>query len=343
MRLTASRADAFLDNPEPSVNAALFHGPDRGLVRERGGRLLRRLTVTPDDPFAVARLDGAGLAPGRLADEALAIPLGGGRRVVRVSDATDALTPDLARCLELSPEATVILEAGELSKSSKLRKLCETADNAVSIGCYPEEGADLIRWIRDSLGQVGVEIEPDAAVFVAESLAEDRAVARAELEKIELFAKASDPPSVVRREDVVACIGRSSESALDDIAYAAADGDHGETQRLLAAADADGASPVAILRAAQRHFLRLQLAGAQMAGGKPAKQAMAGLRPPVFFKRADRFAAQLRNWSKPGGSDRLAQALEGLCVAERDCKRTHMPDRALCGRALLGVTRLARG
>jgi DNA polymerase-3 subunit delta len=88
-RARAAEIEAFLRKPDPAVQLVLLHGPDAGLVRERADRLAG--TVVPDlhDPFRVARVSGAQLLedPARLADEAAAIAMGGGRRVVRVVDA----------------------------------------------------------------------------------------------------------------------------------------------------------------------------------------------------------------------------------------------------------------
>src|SRR5438105_10986481 len=101
MKVAAGQVDGFLRRPDPEIRAVLLYGPDAGLVRERAEIVVR--TVCPDlrDPFRVADLAAAGLAadPARLADEAAQISLMGGRRVVRVRDAGDALAPLFSRFL----------------------------------------------------------------------------------------------------------------------------------------------------------------------------------------------------------------------------------------------------
>ena len=66
-----------------------------------------RARVCPDlrDPFRVAELTAAALAadPARLADEAAQISLMGGRRVVRVREAGDALAQLCGRFLANAP------------------------------------------------------------------------------------------------------------------------------------------------------------------------------------------------------------------------------------------------
>ena len=100
----------------------------------------------------------------------------------------------------------------------------------------------------------------------------------------------------------------------------------------------EGASPIAILRAVIRHFQRLHLAAGHLGAGKSPDQAMAALKPPVFFKARDAFRAQLRRWP----IDRLARALDMLTEAELDCKSSGPPPNAVCGRALLRIAQAAR-
>src|SRR5947209_11687995 len=93
MRLAPARIAAFLQRPDPEIRAVLLYGPDEGLVRERAEAVARSVCSDLKDPFRVADLTGAGLAadPARLADEAAQLSLIGGRRIVRVRGAGDAL------------------------------------------------------------------------------------------------------------------------------------------------------------------------------------------------------------------------------------------------------------
>src|ERR1700759_5472826 len=119
--------------------AALLYGPDQGLVRERAEKLIK--TVVPDlkDPFLIADLDDGVLAsdPARLFDEAAAISMLGGRRVVRVRGAGNSLAKLFERFLDdPAGDALVVVEGGDLAKSAALPKVFLGADNAAAIACY---------------------------------------------------------------------------------------------------------------------------------------------------------------------------------------------------------------
>src|SRR5262249_11926390 len=124
MKLASRDVGRFLQSAEKTTAAVLFYGPDLGLVAERAQELVKRVAGDPGDPFRVAELTAAQLKedPRRLADEADALSLSGGRRILRLRQAGDGLASPLANLLKGGePAAFLVLEAGELSARSTLR------------------------------------------------------------------------------------------------------------------------------------------------------------------------------------------------------------------------------
>ena len=160
-------------------------------------------------------------------------------------------------------------------------------------------------------------------------------VSRRELEKLVLYA---GEKSEVSLEDALAVIGDNGALSIEEIIYAAAGGDRQALEVGLARAASEGTSPIALLRAAQRHFQRLQMAAAACAQGKSPGEAVKSLRPPVIFLFADRFKRQLTIWSET----KLATALTLLTEAETQCKTTGFPDRSIGERTLLRLAQVAR-
>lgn len=347
MKLQASRIEAFLRHPDPQIRAVLVYGPDAGLVRERAERL--GLTVTPDlrDPFRVAVLPASTLAtdPASLADEAAALSMTGGRRLVRIRDADEKTTAAFIAVMAAPPpgDSLIIAEAGDLDARSRLRAAFEGAETGAALPCYVEEEGNLERIIAGILEKENLGIDPDALSLLASHLVGDRQMARRELEKLVLYVGAPLQSPLGRShhvtlDDVQACIGDNASLSLDDAAWAAADGDLSALERSLDHLFGEGTSPVGILRAAQRHFLRLHLVRSQMDAGTSLEIAVSGLKPPVFFKFKARFTAQARLWPLA----RLTAALERLTLTEAECKRTGLPDHLLCSRVLLQLAVLAR-
>ena len=338
MIVKSSEADRYAKNPPRGVVAALVFGPDQGLVRERSETLLKTVVDDLNDPFRVSDLDEQALSddPARLADEAAAISMLGGRRVVRVRGAGNGLAKLFDAFLEEPKgDALVVVEAGDLAKGSALRKVFEEAENGAAIPCYADSARDLSDVVREALRAEGLVIAPDALADAVSRLGSDRGITRRELEKLALYARGQKEISL---EDVRAVMGDEAEARVDEVCDAAGSGDLPRLDLALERLWVADLSPVAVLRQAMSHFQRLLLVGAEAARGETIDGAMRKLRPPVHFSRTASFKAQAQRWNE----SRLGDALDLLLETEALCKTTGVPAQAVCGRALFNVAAMAK-
>ncbi|MDD4616914.1 MAG: DNA polymerase III subunit delta [Alphaproteobacteria bacterium] len=335
MKLTTARVNAFISKPDPGVRVILVYGPDSGLVRERAARLAKILVPDPDDPFCSVSLQAASVSgdPARLYDEMASVALGGGRRLVRIPNAEENIAPAVASFLANPPpsDSVLLIEAGDLEKRSKLRSACE-ADTplACAIPCYVEDSAARQRTVADILAAEKIAAPREVIAALAEVLPPDRLAMRSELEKFALYVGKG---STATGADVRASVQNAGAAELDDLVYAIGSGDAKRAAQLIDRLFAEQMSPVALLRAAQRHFIRLQWARGEMDKGVSAPDAVKRLQPPVFWKFESVMTSQLRRWSRA----KTEQALRKLYDAEAAVKRTETPDTALCAQTLLGL------
>jgi len=339
MKLKGGQIEGFLRAPDPATRAILVFGPDEGLVRERALRLAKTAVEDLRDPFRVVQLSPTDLKndPARLNDEAAALSMGGGPRVVWVRQANDTCTPACQALLQLDTPmgALVVIDGGDLNPRSKLRKLFETAKNAVCVPCYADDQRSLPAVIRESLQRSGLTADPAAMNALVQNLGRDRSVTRSELGKLALYMGEGKQVSA---EDVSAAIGDSAASGVDDVIYSAASGERERLETALTRVLAEGTQAVQLVRAAQRHFQRLHLVRGHMAQGQNPDQATRALRPPLMFKLADAFKRQLSLWPEA----KLARAFEILTEAEMECKTTGLPAATLCSRAFMSLAHAAR-
>src|SRR3954452_20963290 len=326
MKVAAGQVEGFLRRPDPQIRAVLLFGPDAGLVHERADTLARAICPDLHDTFRVAELTAAVLAadPARLADEAAQISLMGGRRVVRLREAGDALAPLFTRFLpDAAGDALVIAEAGDLPGRSALRRAFDEAPGAVAIGCYPDGARDLAAMIRETCAAHDIAISRDAMDFLVAHLGGDRLLTRAELEKLTLYA---GDGGRVEFDDARAVIADSAALSLDDALLAAAEGNASALDRALARVFQEGESPVAVIRALLRHLQRLHLLASRGAACASVAQAMRAAAPRIFSKRQHSCRRQWRRWRE----GRLREALDLAAEPEFRMKQTGPRPDTIC-------------
>ena len=317
MKLSGGQVERFLERPDPARPVALVYGPDEGLVRERVGRLIGAVLDDPRDPFRSSELsvDQVKSEPACLADEARSLCLLGGRRVVRLRQASDQASAACRQLLALPGiDALVVIDAGELAAGSSLRRLVEGAPNAVAIACYRDEGQDLAAFVDGELAARRLSLDADARAHVLDHVGADRGVTRSELDKLALYLGDGTVGGARRAtmDDVAAVLGDSAALGLADLVHAAALGQ---------------------VRAQANHFARLHRLAAMVEGGEVLEQALERARPPIHFRRKSSVRSELRLWS----TARAARALARLLDAEIACKTTGWPARVICQEALFAL------
>lgn len=338
MKIPPRQIDGFLKKPDPAARAILIYGPDEGLARERVAALSGTVVADLNDPFNVAQLTAEMLDQdkARLLDEANAMSLMGGARLIKIDNAADALTILLKDYLtNPSPNNLVVLHGGDLGTRSSLRKLFETAPNAAAIPCYAASQGDVLSLIRQDLQGAGYGIDPDAAQWLAQQLTADRAIARNEVEKLALYLSSEAPGTRATLDDVQACCGQGGARSLDDLIYATAGGNTDIALRSFRQLVDEGMAIIVIHRSLQNHFRRLHLTRSLMEDQNLSlPEAMNKLNPRVFFKWEDSFRDQIGRWSRT----RLEMTLNRLAKLEADCKKTGAGDEVLTAQAILALS-----
>jgi DNA polymerase-3 subunit delta len=307
---------------DPAIRLILLSGPDESASRSLAIEALKALG-DPSDPMALTDFAGDELKsdPARLADEAASVSMFGGRRVIRVTGAADTCA-EAVRILLAAPAAgnPVVMLAGDLPKSSTLRKLAEENPQALALHSYPLSGPELDRWLQAEARALGLRLESGVADRFLSATGGDTGILASELAKFALFRDASpESPKTLERGHLAALGADSAEEDMGLLVNAiiAGNGPAAERQlRLL-----DGSSAIPALRAVARRLLQMAEARAAVDGGQQPLAAVKALRPPIFWKDADMVAASLKNWPMP----RIRGALSALLAGERAIKSRGSP------------------
>src|SRR6201997_15293 len=325
--------DAYLARPDPGRPIILLYGPDAGLVRERADALIASAVDDPNDPFSLVKLDGDELAaePSRLVDEAMTVPLFGGRRAIRVRAGSRSFASGIDTLAD-SPlkDCRIVIEAGELRPESPLRKACERAKTAVAIACYPDGERDLAKLIDDELKLSNLRVASDARAVLMGLLGGDRQASRNELRKLTLYAHGKND---VTLDDVMAVVADASELKIDPIVDGAFAGNSASVETEFARAMLAGTYPGVIISAAQRHAAWLHRSALAVAEGTPVSAVLEGGFPRLHFSRKPMAETALRNFSV----ERLAAVIDQLATAAFDMRKQTALAAVIAQRALLSI------
>lgn len=331
--LRGKEIDAFLSRPDPGRPIILLYGPDAGLVRERAEALLASAVDDPNDPFSLVRLDGDELSaePSRLVDEAMTMPLFGGRRAIRVRAGSRSFASGVDTLAEQPlKDCRIVIEAGELRPESPLRKACERAKTAVAIACYPDGERDLAKLIDDELRVSNLKIASDARAALMALLGGDRQASRNELRKLALFSHGG---AEVTLDDVMAVVADASELKIDPIVDGAFAGRPDLVETEFAKAMVAGTYPGMIISAAQRQAAWLHKTSLAVADGTPISTLLDSGFPRLHFSRKANVETALRNFN----ATRLLAIIEQLAVAALETRKQSALAAVIAQRALLSI------
>ena len=339
MKLSTRDAPGYFAKPEPHRTGLLIYGADAMRIALRRQEVIAAL-VGPDgeEEMRLSRIPAGDLRkdPAMLLDAIKAQGFFPGPRVVFVEDAGDAMTSNDHGCpVGLGRgDAQVVVTAGALKASSKLRKLFEGHKNAYATGVYDDPPSR--QEIEATLAKAGLTGVGNDAMTDLTALSRDLDPGdfRQTMEKLALYKMGDDTP--VTSDDIAACAPTSTEADLDDVLNIVAEARSGEIGPVMKKLKAQGVQPVGLCIGATRHFRALYTAASDPGG---AAQGIARMRPPIFGPRRDRMLRQAQKWGAP----RLEQALSLLTDTDLQLRSAgqNAPAMALVERTLIRLAMLA--
>jgi DNA polymerase III subunit delta len=329
----ATRA-AHKDTPPRFI---ILSGPDAGVLRRLGLTIAQRhIKDNPSLELKRFSEDDLRSDPGGVEEAIASASLFGGAAIahVRVSGEKDAAP--LAALLDRvdkggpAPDGVLILDIGDVAKTSKSRKLFEDSRHAWSLQLYESTRDDLAHVARLEATAAGVTLEPDALGLILDNGAQDTDSIAAEVAKLAQYAGKGGTIDISAVQEVGSG-GR--EAGLDEAIDAAFGGQSGLMATRLEQALSSGANAVAITNAVGRRIRVLLQVQAGIANGGNAAEILKNPRMGVFWKRQADVARQAGLWGRAPLEDALRATLE----TDSQIKRAGSPDIALIERLLTRI------
>ena len=277
----------------------------------------------------ISRMSGADIRkdPAMLLDALKAISFFPGPRVAFVEDANDLSAPAILAALQdwSEDDAQLIVTAGNLKPTSKIRKAFEAHPNAYSAAIY--DNPPTREEIKRDLADAGLRnIDRDSLEHLT-GLANELEPGdfRQTLTKLVIYKLNDDTP--LSHDDISACAPTSTEAALDDALNIVAEGRSEQLGPVLRKLQSQGVQPVGLCIGATRHFRTLHTTAVN-----PASLYIKG-------PKGDQLRRQASKW----GRIKLEDALQLLINTDLQLRSADQaPQMALMERALIRLAMMGR-
>jgi DNA polymerase-3 subunit delta len=339
MKLSPRDASGYLAKPDPDKTGLLIYGADPMRVALKRQQVIAALVgAQGEEEMRLTRMSASDVRkdPALLSDAIKAIGFFPGPRVAFVEEANDTIADIVISALsDWRPgDAQVVVTAGTLKATSKLRKFFETHKSAFAVGIYDDPPT------RDEIEQIlskaGIPMPSADTMNQITALARDLDPGdfRQTIDKLGLYKRGDATP--LSGDDILACAPTSTEADLDDVLNIVAEARSGEIGPVIRKLQSQGVTAVSLCIGAMRHFRTLHTVASDR-GGPGA--GIARVRPPVFGPRRDKIVRQAQKW----GVNNLETALTLLTDTDLVLRSAgqNAPAMALVERAFIRLAMLA--
>lgn len=324
---------AFFKKQSVSSNGLLIFGNDASGISSSAARAARLFAAEQD----ALRLDASSFRDDAalLDAEFRSMSLLGDRRLIIVEGCEEAHAKILLPVIEAAFLANfVIIVAGSLNKSSKLRDAATNANRFAALAVYQEDASELLLRLKSNFVERALTFDEGVIERIVELVGSDRGQAMMEVEKLALFCW---PSKHVTLLSVEASCGSQASHEANSLIAAIFDGETEAVDSIISSMCGSGDwRSVTILLL--MHIARLAQARAAVDRGMELEAAFRSLKPPVFFNQKNAMTRQVRLLSLAD----LEQAQASIQASTLSSRQISELAEQITSRAVLSLARLCR-
>lgn len=316
-------------------DGALFYGQDKGQIFDYFNETIKIFVSDVNDAFSVFEFTSKQIEedPSKLIDEATAISFLGGKKVIKIRDASEAIVDTIKDLLKEHEhlEAFLVITADELGTTSKLRTLFEYNKRLFTLPCYIDDDKNLPIIIKQCLMKEGIKFIPNDVInFLTSRFGENRSTTKSELEKIALYLHGKNS---ITLEDAEKCIMDTSYLNLQDLPLVVAEGSIKKLSMILPRLFAEGIFPIQILKIVSNHFKYLYSLFGEIESGKTKEEVL----KPIFWKIHGSYEKQLDVWNP----EKILRVIFELNETTIRCMVSGAPQEILVSQILFTICTIA--
>lgn len=337
MKIASAQIDNFIQKiAAEKICGCLVFGPESSLAAARSDVIAKQIVPDLSDPFLVAHLSKERLSNDKaaLADEFFSLSMLGGRKLIIVKDCDVAVGAALKLIVEDKDFAKktdnfLLIQAGDLDKSSALRKICEDSASFAALACYEDDERSIKKFIQEELVKKQLQFDAQIIEIFLEKFGKNRQLILAEIEKILVFL---GEKKTLSAEDFQTLTASESEISINEFAmsFAAKNFEVAFTQ--LEKLFRSNVDAIMLLRFLSNYLQKLYQARIDMDCGRvDFEEAVKNQR--LFFKAEAEFRKILNNSSL----NFLIKILQEVEKLEVKIKKGQMPPKIVLTAFMQGL------
>lgn len=329
MKVPNTQIDKYIANiADTKIAGCLLYGPEKSLIEYRSKIIARKIVSNLSDPFLVANLSKEQIATNQslVIDEFYSISMMGGRKLIIVNNPDVQLTNTLKSLVAYldsgkTSENFLLIAAGDLAKTSPLRKIAEQTSHLATISCYEDGEAVIKSFIEQKLREREIIFDHKLVVFLQQKLGMNRNIIINEIDKIDIF---SGKDRKIEAEVIDQLICDNHEATGQDFVMNFASGNYSKALNLAEKNFINGTEPITLIRFLNNYLQKIYQAQIDI-NIKKLSHEVAVKNQWLFFKMEIEFKKHLLVLEVRKVIELLSQ-IEKL---ELDIKRAVAPARLL--------------
>ena len=195
MKISSYQVENYIKKiADEKISGCLLYGPEPTITRFRFEVIAKKIVNDLADPFLVSQLSSEKIKEDKaiLTDEFYSIAMLGGRRLIMIKDC-DANTVQALKILLSDPqygrksENFILIQGGDMDKSSALRKLVEESQFLMAIPCYEEDATSLRKSVSELFVENDIIVEGEIINLIVKNFGKDRNLIVNEVSKIKTY------------------------------------------------------------------------------------------------------------------------------------------------------------
>jgi len=275
---------SFTESGFKKYSATLVYGNDYGLISEKVQKIIKNSQEANfDESFNFIKLDYDEVNSdiSKLESEIYSICFNQHRKIIHLAHASASMKAELKEMLENNSSSIVVVSSEELKPTSTLRKAFENSKNLACVACYHNSTAEIGQLIKKIFDNNGIVSDYNVHKYIEQKLGNDHQIAINEINKICLYF--ADTKKISLDDIVSFYTDTNSEISLDNFFENLV---HGKIAKALSEIHylSLQTNHITIVRQILSFFQRLESIKASISLGLSQQQAMAQIKPPIFYK-----------------------------------------------------------